>query len=435
MLPSFVGPCGHMLTVPLGWWYWSLYKAHCGRRGEYQVLGNDEIDLHNQLWFQCAGLTAKVPSVGDKVFYFPQGHLEQVAACLHEQLGLEIPTYDLPPRILCKVTDVQLEVEAVTEEVFAKITLLPDLEEPGESAVPTIPEKVSSSTFRKILTASDTSTHGGCSVPKIPAEKTFPALDMSQESPSRGLVAKDLHGATWNFQHVYRGTPKRHLLTSGWSNFLSEKRLRAGDTCIFMRGIGRDEILIGIKRAVRQQNLCTGILWPNVQHGILSSARIALDTGTEFTVYDHPQSSAPTFLVGYDEVMESLKINYLPAMHFEMQLDIGEDDPEQILKKFSGTITGKDDVDPDRWLHSDWRCLRVQWDARHAAFRHLLPTRVSPWSIKLLLLAIQHQPPSVSVRQKRPMPFDPDIRNKPSSSRQDGTNSAHKIKLFGKCIG
>nr|XP_043636416.1 auxin response factor 23-like isoform X2 [Erigeron canadensis] len=254
-----------------------------------------------------------------------------------------------------------------------KITLLPDGEEPRESTIQTLPEKVRASSFRKILTASDVSTHGGCVLPKTRVEKAFPSLDLSHDSPSQNLVAKDLHGATWDFQHIYTGMPKRHMLNRGWNRFASEKRLRAGDTCIFMRGIGKNEIYIGLKRAVRQQRLPTGVLWPNVQHGILLNARVAVNSGTEFTVFSHPQTSTPAFVVGYDEVMGALKKIYSPAMHFVMQVDVGGDDPEQMLRRFSGTITGKDDVDPARWLHSDWRCLRVQWDASHVNFRHLLP--------------------------------------------------------------
>ena len=31
------------------------------------------------------------------------------------------------------------------------------------------------------------------------------------------------------------GQPKRHLLTSGWSIFVTAKKLVAGDACIFLR--------------------------------------------------------------------------------------------------------------------------------------------------------------------------------------------------------
>ena len=34
---------------------------------------------------------------------------------------------------------------------------------------------------------------------------------------------------------VFTGQPKRHLLTTGWSLFVGAKRLRAGDSVLFIR--------------------------------------------------------------------------------------------------------------------------------------------------------------------------------------------------------
>lgn len=35
-------------------------------------------DLYEELWKLCAGPLVDVPNTGDRVFYFPQGHMEQV---------------------------------------------------------------------------------------------------------------------------------------------------------------------------------------------------------------------------------------------------------------------------------------------------------------------------------------------------------------------
>jgi hypothetical protein len=40
-----------------------------------------ETALYNELWHACAGPLVTVPREGDHVFYFPQGHLEQVWFC------------------------------------------------------------------------------------------------------------------------------------------------------------------------------------------------------------------------------------------------------------------------------------------------------------------------------------------------------------------
>lgn len=38
--------------------------------------------MYEELWRACAGPLVEVPQVGEKVYYFPQGHMEQVSFCL-----------------------------------------------------------------------------------------------------------------------------------------------------------------------------------------------------------------------------------------------------------------------------------------------------------------------------------------------------------------
>jgi auxin response factor len=59
--------------------------------------------------------------------------------------------------------------------------------------------------------------------------------DYTMNPPCQELVAKDVHGVEWKFRHIYRGHPRRHLLTTGWSVFVSSKRLVAGDSVLFLR--------------------------------------------------------------------------------------------------------------------------------------------------------------------------------------------------------
>lgn len=37
-----------------------------------------EVALFRELWHACAGPLVTVPREGERVFYFPQGHIEQV---------------------------------------------------------------------------------------------------------------------------------------------------------------------------------------------------------------------------------------------------------------------------------------------------------------------------------------------------------------------
>ncbi|KAM7495922.1 hypothetical protein LguiA_020336 [Lonicera macranthoides] len=182
-----------------------LNNSH-GQSSENHHQGGED-DLYNQLWLACAGPLVNVPRVGDKVYYFPQGHLEQVEAYMKQDGNFEMPIYNIPSKILCKVVYIHLKAEANTDEVFAQITLLPVREdqlstEEARSLSP--PQKSRAKSFSKRLTPSDTSTHGGFSIPKKYADEFFPTLDMSQEVPSEELVVKDLRGSLWPFRHIYR---------------------------------------------------------------------------------------------------------------------------------------------------------------------------------------------------------------------------------------
>ncbi|KAJ0901243.1 putative transcription factor ARF family [Helianthus annuus] len=375
-------------------------------------MGNDDVDLYNQLWNECAGFAVIIPHIGDRVFYFPQGCLEQIKACMEDRDDPTIPNYGLPSKILCKVVDVELKAFPDTDEVFAEIVLLPDPEEREGSTSGSVTKKIPANSFRKILTTSDTSKHGGCSLPKLCVEKAFPPLDVTKDQSSQRLVAKDLHGASWSFQHVHRGDPKRHLLVTGWRPFTSSKKLKAGDACIFMRGLGSGEIYIGVQRATRIKKVCTDVDGNTMRHGVLFHASYAMNTRTNFEVIYHPRMCASAFIVPYNTVMEALNVNYSPGMRFEMLVDEG-DDPEHIPNKFSGIVTAKDDIDPARWPNSEWRCLKVKWDV--SSSRRVLPPRVSPWEIQPLGLAVPHRQLSISIDQNRSMASELMIRNNPFS--------------------
>lgn len=43
------------------------------------LVGAGGDDLYTELWKACAGPLVDVPVPGERVFYFPQGHMEQVS--------------------------------------------------------------------------------------------------------------------------------------------------------------------------------------------------------------------------------------------------------------------------------------------------------------------------------------------------------------------
>ncbi|KAK8657830.1 hypothetical protein V6N13_036051 [Hibiscus sabdariffa] len=368
-----------------------------------------ETALYTELWHACAGPLVTVPREGERVFYFPQGHIEQVEASTNQVSDQLMPVYNLPSKILCRVINVQLKAEPDTDEVFAQVTLLPEptQDEDTVDKEPSVPQppRFHVHSFCKTLTASDTSTHGGFSVLRRHADECLPPLDMSRQPPTQELVAKDLHGNEWRFRHIFRGQPRRHLLQSGWSVFVSSKRLVAGDAFIFLRG-ENGELRVGVRRAMRQQgNVPSSVISSHSMHlGVLATAWHAFTTRTIFTVYYKPRTSPAEFIVPFDQYMESLKNNYSIGMRFKMRFE-GEEAPEQ---RFTGTIVGIEDADPKRWQDSKWRCLKVRWDDTSTIPR---PERVSPWKIEPALA-----PPALNPlpmpRAKRPrshaVPSSPD---------------------------
>ncbi|KAG5563508.1 hypothetical protein RHGRI_006068 [Rhododendron griersonianum] len=93
--------------------------------------------------------------------------------------------------------------EQDTDEVYARITLVPEQDLCMQQSEPTSPDSYNPEpltpmlkSFCKVLTASDTSTHGGFSVLRRHASECLPALDMNQQSPMQELIAKDLQLTT-----------------------------------------------------------------------------------------------------------------------------------------------------------------------------------------------------------------------------------------------
>lgn len=339
----------------------------------------EEMNLYNELWYVCAGASVYVPRTGERVFYFPQGHLEQVEPFTNEDdIKERMPVYKMPSKILCKVICVQLKADPITDEVFAQITLFPEEKQDElhlDRNSKVLPQKTFSRFISKKLTPSDTSPHGGFSVPKRLAEECLPPLDMSQQPPTQELVAKDLHGNEWNFRHIYRGHPRRHLITSGWGTYLSLKKLVAGDTCIFLRG-DNGELWVGVRRAMKLKTYASASVLSchGMQHGILASASHAVSTGTMFTIYYHPWTS-PEFIVPFDQIMKSAEAEYSVGTRFRFPYAV----EESVELRVVGTIIGTEDVDSVRWPNSEWNCLKVQWDASPDARK--CPERVCPWNI------------------------------------------------------
>ncbi|CAN6276696.1 unnamed protein product [Urochloa humidicola] len=105
--------------------------------------------------------------------------------------------------------------------------------------------------FDKVVTPSDVGKLNRLVIPKQHAEKYFP-LDAAAGSEKGLLLSfEDRAGKLWRFRYSYWNSSQSYVMTKGWSRFVKEKRLDAGDTVSFCRGAGdaaRDRLFIDWKR-------------------------------------------------------------------------------------------------------------------------------------------------------------------------------------------
>ncbi|KAJ4826745.1 hypothetical protein Tsubulata_016834 [Turnera subulata] len=372
--------------------------------------------LDPQLWHACAGSMVQIPPVNSKVFYFPQGHAE------HSQAAVDFsssPPRTTPSLILCRVSAVKFLADPETDEVFAKIGLVPlpgheiDFgEELGDGSDSNGNTAEKPASFAKTLTQSDANNGGGFSVPRYCAETIFPRLDYSADPPVQTVIAKDVHGEVWKFRHIYRGTPRRHLLTTGWSTFVNQKKLVAGDSIVFLRAENGD-LCVGIRRAKRGLGAESSGWNANMSclnspfagfslflkedesskaaarngalkgkgkvrpEEVLEAASLAAN-GQPFEVVYYPRASTPEFCVRSSSVRAAMRISWCPGMRFKMAF---ETEDSSRISWFMGTVSSVQFADPIRWPNSPWRLLEVTWDEPD-----LLQNvkRVSPWLVELV---------------------------------------------------
>lgn len=100
--------------------------------------------------------------------------------------------------------------------------------------------------FDKAVTPSDVGKLNRLVIPKQHAERCFP-LDLSANSPGQTLSFEDVSGKHWRFRYSYWNSSQSYVLTKGWSRFVKEKKLDAGDIVSFERGHSQ-ELYIDFRR-------------------------------------------------------------------------------------------------------------------------------------------------------------------------------------------
>ncbi|EPS68232.1 hypothetical protein M569_06539, partial [Genlisea aurea] len=96
--------------------------------------------------------------------------------------------------------------------------------------------------FEKAVTPSDVGKLNRLVIPKQHAEKHFP---LQSGSNTKGVLLnfEDMAGKVWRFRYSYWNSSQSYVLTKGWSRFVKEKDLRAGDIVTFQRSTAPDKQL------------------------------------------------------------------------------------------------------------------------------------------------------------------------------------------------
>ncbi|PKI61045.1 hypothetical protein CRG98_018566 [Punica granatum] len=362
--------------------------------------------VDSRIWRACAGSSVRIPAVNSRVYYFPQGHLEQSSSASSPALS---PIALSRPYVACVVAAVSFHADPLTDEVFARLVLHPSssggeaLPEARGYAVDEEDEKIAS--FAKVLTSSDANNGGGFSVPRFCADTIFPPLNYQIDPPVQNLEVTDVHGVVWTFRHIYRGTPRRHLLTTGWSKFVNNKKLVAGDSVLFMKNSGGD-IFVGIRRATRVPG-ADCFTWRNQiaagktkieEDSVLKESfsrngrgRVPLESvvkaiehaarGMPFEVIYYPRAGWSDFVVRADVVEASMK-SYLAA-GVRVKMAVETEDTSR-MTWFQGTVSSTAMPENGPWAGSPWRMVQVIWDEPDVLpnSRSLNPWQLEPLSIQ-----------------------------------------------------
>ncbi|XP_058742351.1 auxin response factor 18-like [Vicia villosa] len=364
---------------------------------------NKEVDP--QLWHAFAGVVVQIPQVNSNIFYFPQGHAEHASEPVNFPADIKIPS-----KIPCRVAAISYRADPDTDEVYAKLRLVPlnsNEVSSDDDAVGGIDDmsatKNKYQSYTKTLTQSD--ANYGSKVffcPKRCAETIFPPLDYSGTPPCQNICPTDVHGKTWEFNHVYKGSPTRHQLTIKWSDFVTDKQLVSGDSLVFLRAENGD-LHIGIRRSkilnengLRIHDKIMGRGKVKAED-VLEAVRLAVNM-QPFDVVYYPRVGTPEFFVRTSLIRTTLQTQWYSGMRFQMASET-EDSTE--IYWLMGTITSLQAADP-AWPDSLWRLLQVTWDNPFVLTNIKM---LNPWQVEIL-----PDVPTLPIDGQLSMPTFPNIQ-------------------------
>ncbi|GAA0172075.1 DNA-binding transcription factor [Lithospermum erythrorhizon] len=94
--------------------------------------------------------------------------------------------------------------------------------------------------FEKNVTPSDVGKLNRLVIPKQHAERHFP---MEKGTGSKGMLLnfEDMNGKVWRFRYSYWNSSQSYVLTKGWSRFVKDKDMVAGDIVSFHKSTGPEK--------------------------------------------------------------------------------------------------------------------------------------------------------------------------------------------------
>ncbi|KAL0702083.1 hypothetical protein Bca4012_058205 [Brassica carinata] len=364
-------------------------------------------EIDPKIWRACAGASVQIPALFSRVYYFPQGHAEH--CCPSSSVISSAVASPIP----CVVSSISLLADPITDEVFAHLSLHPVAQDQFQFQFPFPPssrfgeerddEKVV--TFAKVLTASDANNGGGFSVPRYCADSVFPPLDFQVDPPVQKLFITDVHGVVWDFRHIYRGTPRRHLLTTGWSKFVNNKKLICGDSVVFMRK-SVHEMFIGVRRApssnkgggggsyygdeyyagcyggggIKKEDGGEKKGFSRVGMGKLTAEAVSeaigkASQGLPFEVVYYPTAGWSDFVVRAEDVEASVSVYWAPGTRVKMAM---ETEDSSRITWFQGVVSAS--------FQETWKQLQITWDEPEI-LQNL--KRVNPWQVEVVASSTQ----------------------------------------------
>ncbi|KAF8117864.1 hypothetical protein N665_0008s0204 [Sinapis alba] len=105
--------------------------------------------------------------------------------------------------------------------------------------------------FDKVVTPSDVGKLNRLVIPKQHAERYFPLDNSDDNNNNKGLLLnfEDRTGNSWRFRYSYWNSSQSYVMTKGWSRFVKDKKLDAGDIVSFQRHPGnKDKLFIDWRR-------------------------------------------------------------------------------------------------------------------------------------------------------------------------------------------